>query len=405
MAKPLVVFTYAPTGLGHIRVTDALKEGLPQDYDSVIFAPNDPSIEYIHRLTSINLSLRRVMEWVQQGTPQRIFTKYYRKFLKSHSENIFLEFISLIKSLPNQPSKIIIIATHFGLAFQIGVIKSLLEKELKIEIKLVVQVTDDSPQFIWYVDVADLIVVSSQYVSDELQKYGQLAKLKPVEFIISDYPVSPLLSQKLNPEQIQFRIDQYDPQSNIPINIMIPISGAAVGMNYFIKVIEQLHKLSNRYHFHIVCRQAIFTDNFIIYVRTKKYITLYTSESYQNTVDLYENVYQKNIIAAEITKPSEQSFKALLRNDSVGGSFLFFAQPVGRQEYDNLNYLQRNDLLSEFGRGVQLPVGTINSARFIHNLFFNGTLYNNFPIIQKKQPSQTDSVSNFWKKIDQNFLI
>ena len=93
MTKPLVVFTYAPTGLGHIRVTDALKEGLPLDYDSVIFAPNDPSIEYIHRLTSINLVLRRIMEWVQQGTPQRIFTKFYRKFLKSHSENIFLRII------------------------------------------------------------------------------------------------------------------------------------------------------------------------------------------------------------------------------------------------------------------------------------------------------------------------
>ena len=57
MAKPLVVFTYAPTGLGHIRVTDALHDGLPDSFDSVVFAPNDPSIEFIHRLISINVLL------------------------------------------------------------------------------------------------------------------------------------------------------------------------------------------------------------------------------------------------------------------------------------------------------------------------------------------------------------
>ncbi len=405
MSKPLVVFTYAPAGLGHLRVTDALKDGLPSDYDSVVFAPTDPSIEYIHRLTSINVFLRWVMEWIQQGTPQRVFTKFYRKFLKSHPENIFLEFTSLIKSLPNQPTKIIVLATHFGLAYQIGVIKSQLEKELNLEIKLIVQVTDDSPQFIWYVDVADLIFVSSQYVADELQKYGKLTKLKPIKFVISYYPVSPLLSQSLDPNQIQSRIDQYNPQSNTPINIIIPISGAAVGMNYFIKLIDKLHKLSNRYHFHIICRQAPFTDSFIIYIRTQKHVTLYTSENYQNVVDLYENVYQKNIIAAEITKPSEQAFKALLRNDSIGGSFIFFAQPVGRQEYDNLNYLRRNDLLSEFSRGVQLPFGTTNSARFIHNLFTNGTLYNNFSVIRTKQLKEIHPVLDFWQVIKKELSV
>ncbi len=404
MAKPLVVFTYAPTGLGHIRVTDALHDGLPDSFDSVVFAPNDPSIEFIHRLISINVLLRRLMEWVQQGLPQRVFTHFYRKFLKTHTENIFLEFTSLIKSLPGPHSKIIVVATHFGLAYQIGVLKPLLEKELNLEIKLVVQVTDDSPQSIWYVDVADLIVVSSQYVSDVLQKYGKSAKLKPVKFMISHYPVSPLLAQQLTPDQTNQRLNQYNPNSGDFIHIMIPISGAAVGMNYFIKLTEKLRQLSSRYIFHVVCRQAPFTDNFIIYTRTKKYINLYTAESYQNTVDLYENVYQKNIIAAEITKPSEQAFKALLRNDSVGGSFIFFAQPVGRQEFDNLNYLYRNDMLSEFGRGVQLPFGTTNSARFIHNLFSNGTLYNNFQILQKTQPPQIDTVGEFWKIIENEYF-
>ena len=399
MSKPLVVFTYAPTGLGHIRVTDALKDGLPSDFDSVVFAPNDPSVEYIHRIISINVVARHIMEWVQRGLPQRVFTYFYRKFLKSRPENIFLEFTSLIKSLNISPSRVIIVATHFGLAYQIGVLKPLLEKELKLKIDLVSQVTDDSPQYIWYVDVADLIVAPSQQTVDELQKYGRSAKLKPVKFLVVPYPVNPYLAKPLTQEQINQRLDQYNPKSNVPINIIIPISGAAVGMNFFVKLIEKMHKLSNRYVFHIICRQAPFTGNFIIYTRTKKYVNLYTAESYQNTVDLYENVYQKNVIAAEITKPSEQAFKALLRNDSVGGAFIFFAQPVGRQEYDNLNFLEKNDLLSLFARGVSLPFGTNNAVRFIHQLFTNGTLYDNFKIIQQTEAKNVNPVSDFWLAI------
>lgn len=403
MSKQLVIFTYAPAGLGHIRVTDALKDSLPKDYDSLIFAPTDPSIEYIHRITSLNLVARRIMEWIQHGIPQKIFTRFYRNFLKKHTENIFLEFTSLIKSLPSTPQKIIIVSTHFGLAYQIGVLKTKLEKELKTKISLVVQVTDDSPQYIWYVDVADSIIVPSQNTADELQKYGRREKLKTVNFSVVPYPINSSLAKILTINQINQRLEQYNPKSEIPINIIIPISGAAVGMGFFIHLTQKLHQLSNRFIFHIVCRQTFFTQNFIVNMKSKKYINLYTSDNYQNIVDLYDNIYKNNIIAAEITKPSEQLFKALLRNDSVGGSFLFFAHPVGRQEYDNLDFLNKSNLLSSVGRGVLLPSGSTNSARFINQFFTNGVLYNNFPLLQKTQPKQIDNVAIFWQEIKKSF--
>ena len=402
MAKPLVVFTYAPAGLGHIRVADALIEGLPQDFDSLVFSPSDPSIESIHRFTSLNRFARSIMEWVQQGWPQTIFTRYYRKYLKSHTGELFLEFTSLIKTQPKVPPNIIIVSTHFGLAFQLGSIKKDLEKALNTKIFLVVQVTDDSPQYIWYVDTADLIITPSQQTADILIKYGRKEKLKKINFEVLPYPVLSLFSKNLPESKVILRQLQYNPVKKTPINIVVPISGAAVGTDFYIKLMDKLHNFSNRFYFYVVCRSAPFTKEFINICQTKKYINLYASENYKEIIYIYNTVYLKNIISSEITKPSEQSFKALLDNDSVGGSFLFFAAPVGRQEYDNLNFLQKNGLLSTNMRGIVLPKDPTKAANQIWDLYRNGFLLKTFKKFRpvKNNPDVRDNGSTlFWKTV------
>ena len=52
--QTLVIFTTSPAGLGHLRVTDALLEGLPKDAKSFILGAIDPHITYLHRLSSQN---------------------------------------------------------------------------------------------------------------------------------------------------------------------------------------------------------------------------------------------------------------------------------------------------------------------------------------------------------------
>lgn len=402
MAKPLVVFTYAPAGLGHIRVADALIEGLPEDYDSLVFSPSDPSIESIHRFTSLNRFARSLMKWIQQGWPQTIFTRYYRNFLKNHTGELLLEFTSLIKTQPKIPSKIIIVSTHFGLAYQLGSIKNQLEKTLNTKIFLVVQVTDDSPQYIWYVDTADLIIAPSRQTADELIKYGKKEKLKKINFEVLPYPILSLFSKNLPESKISIRQNQYQPNKKTPIEIIIPISGAAVGTDFFIKLMDKLYSFSKRFRFHVVCRRAPFTKEFIDICQTKKYINLYASENYKEIIYIYNTIYLKNIISGEITKPSEQSFKALLDNDSVGGSFLFFAAPVGRQEYDNLNFLQKSGLLSTNMRGIILPKNPIKAANLIWDLYKNGFLLKTFKKFRpvKNNPVVRDNGSTlFWKTV------
>lgn len=402
MAKPLVVFTYAPAGLGHIRVADALIEGLPEDYDSLVFSPPDPSIESIHRFSSLNRFARSLMEWIQQGWPQTIFTRYYRNYLKSHTSKLLLEFTSLIKTKPKIPKNIIIVSTHFGLAYQLGSIKNDLEKALNTKIFLVVQITDDSPQYIWYVDTADLIIAPSQQTADILIKYGRKEQLKKINFEVLPYPVLSLFSKNLSDSKVTLRLNQFNPVKNTPINIVVPISGAAVGTDFYIKLMDKLHNFSKRFYFHVVCRRAHFTKEFIDICQTKKYINLYASENYKEIIYIYNTVYLKNVISSEITKPSEQSFKALLDNDSVGGSFLFFANPVGRQEYDNLNFLKKNGLLTTNMRGVIIPKNPIHAADFIYNLYQNGFLLKTFKKFRpvKNNPDVRDNGSTlFWKTV------
>lgn len=51
----LIIFAYAPAGLGHLRVTDALYQGLPKDINTpLILGSQDETITYLHRLMSLN---------------------------------------------------------------------------------------------------------------------------------------------------------------------------------------------------------------------------------------------------------------------------------------------------------------------------------------------------------------
>jgi len=62
-------------------------------------------------------------------------------------------------------------------------------------------------------------------------------------------------------------------------------------------------------------------------------------------VNMYEDTYMHEIISLEIVKPSEQTFKALINPGRRGGVILLFTEPIGRQEFDNLDFLKRHKLI------------------------------------------------------------
>jgi len=341
----LVVFTYAPAGLGHLRVTNSLSAGLPKGVKTVLLGSSDKGIEAIHKFISIHVVTRRLMEWFQRGRPQKIFTFFYRKYLRSYSDEMKRKIEEIFEQQVDIPKKVVIVATHFGLAHKIAKVKKEIEKKTGAKIILVVQVTDDTPQYIWYVPGADVIFVPSRRTMLELKEYALKSNLEKVKIEVLPYPVNPLLSKKLSSKDYDKRIRQVSEGTGEVIDFCMPVPGAAVGMDFLHHLIPQLQSKYSRFRFHIVCKEVPFTRRFLEEVRTFPNVQLHTSKHDREIVDVYDKIYEENVISFEVTKPSEQAFKALYDFDMRGGSVLLFSNPVGRQERDNLDFLRRHGLI------------------------------------------------------------
>ncbi len=341
----VLVFAYAPAGLGHLRVTNALYKGLPAGTNPLLLGSQDKFITWIHRVLSIHPVMRSLFEWGQQGLPQYFVTHLYRGLLHRSTKLLYRQIVTILDEQLLRPETLLIVATHFGLAHQISAIKDRLMKEQKIKLILVVQVTDDSPQYMWYVPGADLTFVPSERTKSELERYGKRARLKPVEFAVTPYPISPNLARPLSETRLAERQNQFDETLKTAINVAIPVSGAAVGMDFFLKLVDKLYERSPRFTFHIVSKTAIYTLPFLNELMVRPYVKLHLAALDREVVNRYDEVYKSVTVALEITKPSEQAFKALIRPSETGGSILLFAKPVGRQEYENLDFLVRHGLL------------------------------------------------------------
>lgn len=420
----MIIFTTSPAGLGHIRVTEALRGGLPKSVNASVIGITDKNIQYLHRITSISKPLRELMEFTQ-STPfaEEIFTRVYRKSLKRGTKSIYSEISGLIKHEQKNPKYVVIVATHFSLAHKIAVIKDRLAHELNTCVMLCVVVTDDSPQKIWGVTGADYIFVPSVSTKEKLEEFLKLLGGTNAEVIVNSYPISPLFLERLtklefNNRRMQLRL------GGTRTKIIIPISGAAVQLDYFSRLIEVLNA-NGGFEITIVARNYIHTHLFLNFCRKFDCVQVLSDRHDERVVELYENEISKNIYAVEITKPSEQSFKALVPPSRKGGIVLLFSESVGRQEYDNVKFLRRHNMIpDEFEmqnlianftnncgryltenaknwRGILLPNSGVTAAKMIINLKTSGFLENmlSYKRAERTVETRRDGVKQFWKKL------
>jgi hypothetical protein len=340
----VLILAYAPAGLGHLRVTDALYEGLPPGVNPLLLGAHDKALGTVHRMMSVHPAARMMMEWVQKGWMEDVFTRYYRKWLRRGSGLIYEQLTTIMEQRMEVPKTVLVVCTHFGLAHQLAAIKGKLEKEKEVKVILVTVVTDDSPLHVWYVPGADLTFVPSELTKTKLLEYGRKAGLEKIRIKVRPYPVNPNLAERLTSGEIKQRRRQVKGKGEAKIEVVVPISGAAVGLKYYQNLMDELHEKSERFNFRVISKTATYTKGFLQEMLKRAYVRLEVSDEDREVVEKYEQVYKQEVISLEITKPSEQAFKALLNPGQRGGAVVLFTRPVGRQEWDNLDYLRRHGL-------------------------------------------------------------
>ena len=358
----LLILTYAPAGLGHLRVTDALYTGLPETVNPVILGSQDTSIQFIHRLVSINPVGRSIFQWLETGPLSFPASKLYRYLIRMSTRIVHDEMSELLAERLDPPKRILVVCTHFSLAHKLAAIKERLQAQVGVRVVVAVFVTDDTFKPIWYIDGADILVVPSQHIKRKYVAYGRRLP-KQVRIEVIPYPLNPNLGKKLGSVQMVDRAHQLDPKSKNRIHVSIPISGAAVGTAYFSKLIAYLRQKSERFYFHIVSKDAPFTNIFLSQLAGKAWVDVCIAKKDREVVDLYDDLMDKQTISLEVTKPSEQAFKGLLGTQSRGGVILLFSQPVGSQESDNLDFLLRHSLVPSEESNVRLWKMAGNNAR------------------------------------------
>ena len=405
-----MIFTYAPAGLGHLRVTDALVDSRPKDIPYIMLGSYDRFITDIHRITSNNPIARLIFTVSQYGLMEEIYIMLYR-FLLVHSAGPIYKNLKEVISRRKDADEVWVVATHFGMAHQIGAVKERLIKETGVKIKLIVQVTDDTSQHIWCVRGADLSFVPSLFTKEKLERYSRKWRMN-LNFEVIPYPISPILTKRIEPpgekRQMTFLSDTKS------INVAVPISGAAVGLSYISGLIKTVSLKSDRFQFWVLAKKSLQTEMFLGVLGKLKNVHLVTGRNDNEIIGLYELLYQNNLIHLEITKPSEQAFKAILPPNLVGGSLLLLANPVGRQEYENIDFLKRHGLIPSesemIPRAIRLPKEPKSAADFIlwgleSGLFLKMSSDDFKFSVESLKSGEVgpDGAKDFWKIVEKHF--
>jgi len=423
-----ILFATAPTGLGHIRVTEALKSELSPLIKTETIGIMNPTSQFLYRIVSQNLITRYLMEFLQTNPiGERVVAWFYTKKLRSRTRPIRLYLQTIITKRKGKPKTVVIVATHFALAHQIAACKKRIEHTLNLNIILAVVVTDDSPQIMWAVRGADYIFVPSKRTAHGITKeLGD--KVGSTKVIVSPYPLSKNIQQPLSEVQVAKRHEQVDPHADKRLQILIPISGAAVGLSYFQSLIPEVTKRKDIFCT-VVSRDSSYTKNFLEWCGQQKRIHILKSTSDHNVVLAYEKQMKQRVFAVEITKPSEQAFKALLTPSQRGGVILLFSKPVGRQEYDNISFLKRHGLMpndsdekklarlfyfnqtslidqpflgrAHHWRGIEIPWIGVEGGVAITRLYQSGVLkaMSNFESSNSILELRGDGAKLFWERL------
>ena len=361
--KVLLVLTTSPAGLGHLRVMNALKRGLPFETNLEEVGIVDKEMQVVHRVTSVNPQLRSLMEFVQNNPMvEGGFTRIYRSILRRKPEAALHQLNDILKRQRPRPETVVILCTHFGLAHQLAMVKEELAKTMAVKVILAVVVTDDSPQLLWAVPGVDVEFVPSPTTRAQLMYYLEKITPKLPEVVVVPYPVDPRLNDGLSDKEWILREKQLTKDSVLPLKVMVPVSGAAVQLSFLKELLVALPH-DGTVEPTVVARESSSTHEFLDWCQDDNQIKVMAHWFDRRVVEIYEQEMEQEVYGVEVTKPSEQAFKVLLSPKKRGGVIMLFSEPVGRQEEDNLMFMRRHNLLPSLEEQKQIQEWTVGSGQ------------------------------------------
>ncbi|MDQ3239351.1 MAG: hypothetical protein M3P33_02395, partial [bacterium] len=258
-----IIISTSPTGLGHIRVMNALLEGLPKEIKPSIIGIQDNLTSFIYRIISTNATLRKCFEFIQNNPlAENLTSQIIRSFQIINLSNTIAEIKNILDS-DDEISDIIYVSTHPMIGNKI---QKIIDKQyFDIPSTHALIVTDDSPQRFWVLN-SDYIITPSEKTKNKLQKLCTDCNFNP-KIIVKPYPINPKYLKKLPPHVLYNKLEQIEPDNPQKLRICIPISGAAVQLDFYQVLIEQLlitipHNNLNEFTFSIITKEGNFTRPF-----------------------------------------------------------------------------------------------------------------------------------------------
>src|SRR5664279_4606980 len=127
-----IVFATAPTGLGHLRVTEALYRGLPKTAAPVLLGAQDASVSAMYRFVSVTPFTRNIMEVLQVAPFDKPLAFIGRKLMRSQTKLLYQQLKTIISERLIVPKTVLLVAPHSTLGHQLGQIKEKMSKEMGV---------------------------------------------------------------------------------------------------------------------------------------------------------------------------------------------------------------------------------------------------------------------------------
>lgn len=90
----------------------------------------DATITYLHRLITLNPIVSKLADWAERNPfIEEVSTIIYRKILKSKTDLLYNQMLTIIDKIYTTSTKLLIDTTYIGLAYQLALIKKRLERE------------------------------------------------------------------------------------------------------------------------------------------------------------------------------------------------------------------------------------------------------------------------------------